>query len=164
MSRILYSSKWISDAQARFVSEIHPEWMVHPQETSQEVRSRVSDVHPPELNQNISKVSWRKLLKWPLSRLKNFKTSGGGGRRDAMVELTDANLLSLIFHWGLDSNFRLGGPIAPKQHVQDDLALLGLRFVKILKHQGRQACLLTMKATCFFIDRWLADQDAPRNP
>jgi len=124
---------------------------------------RVSDIHPPEIRHSPSKRSWRRLLNWPLSPLGSFKSKAVKDRRESVVTLTEVNLLSLIFHWGLDSSFRLGGPLTAPESLKDDLSSLGLALVKILRASGPQAVIMKMKNTCFFLDRWLADKSAPRD-
>lgn len=88
---------------------------------------------------------------WYISRLEKFRRE-----TDCLVTPTGENLLTLVLHWGLDLNVRAGGQLKPQPALNSALLELGRSLVNILLTRGRNALILKMKNTLFFVNRWLA--------
>lgn len=99
-----------------------------------------------------------KFLNWHLSRLRKTLNPKILAEGDALVSLTPEKVLTLVLGWGIDSNYRLGGPLEPTPALRKALLRLGEDLVRILKTRGRQALILKMKNSLFFLNRWLAGQ------
>jgi len=97
---------------------------------------------------------WHRFLRWHYSQLSKWSVA-----RDPhgamVVSPSQDSVMSLIVGWGFDLNFRLGGPTEPPRSLRVSLNQLAQDLVRILKTRGRNALILKMKNTLFFLDKWV---------
>lgn len=105
---------------------------------------------------------WRKFLSWHLSSLVGLT---GAKRRkasetSATVAISEEILRTLIPYWGLDLQFRLGGPLRPPRAFVSALRDMAEAMCRIYRYQGAQALIMKMKNALFMLNKALSGNRA----